>query len=93
MMKWPFDIARSFATARPFDIGGPFEKERSFDIPRSGVAMAFLEGNVMGCNTLCSITTAWDVRNDLATEAECSIQHLTTCTNFQDDMTELVIVC
>jgi len=70
--------------ARPGDIGCPFEKARSFGMAKSGVAMAFLGGNVMGCNSLRSITTALDVRNALATEAECSMQHLTTCTSFQD---------
>lgn len=46
------------------------------------VGMGFLRGIGMGFNSLRSTTTALDVRNALATEAECSIQHLTTCSNF-----------
>jgi hypothetical protein len=48
-----------------------------------GIAMGFLRGNGR-CSSIRSITTAFDVKNVLATEAACSIQHLTTCTDFQD---------
>lgn len=43
--------------------------------------VGFLRGT--GSKSLQSITTALDVRKALATEAECSRQHLTTCSNVQ----------
>lgn len=60
---------------RGMDIG-------SNSLPEVGMGIDFLRGIGIGSNSLRSTTTALDVRNALATEAECSIQHLTTCSNF-----------